>query len=201
VTTKQALRRTLTERRKQRSAEQRADDAARLAAVTATLPELLRADCVSLYASLPSEPGTGPLRTVLAGRGVRVLLPVVDSAPGRDAPRLDWALDDGDLTAGAILALPEPPGRRLGPDAVSQAQVLLIPALAVDGSGTRLGRGGGYYDAALTRAAPDALVLALVLDHEVLPAGSIPREAHDRPVHGAVTPARRLWLPTDRLTD
>jgi 5-formyltetrahydrofolate cyclo-ligase len=65
--------------------------------------------------------------------------------------------------------------------------LVLAPALAVDFSGTRLGRGGGWYDRALAHASADALVLAVCFPWEVLPAGALPRQFHDRPVDGALT--------------
>jgi 5-formyltetrahydrofolate cyclo-ligase len=65
-----------------------------------------------------------------------------------------------------------------------------VPALAVDGAGTRLGQGGGSYDRALARLGAGArrLVLAVVHDDEVL-AGPLPREPHDVGVDGALTPS------------
>jgi 5-formyltetrahydrofolate cyclo-ligase len=66
-------------------------------------------------------------------------------------------------------------------------QLILAPALAVDRSGTRLGQGGGWYDRALRWAAPGALILAVCFPDEILPAGTLPREAHDVPAHGALT--------------
>lgn len=154
---------------------------------------------VALYASLPGEPGTGPLRVRLAGLGHRVLLPWLQE--DRD---LDWVVDD---TAGAAVADPmRPPGARLGPGAAAGADLLLVPALAVDGDGTRLGQGGGSYDRALVRLAAGPagrdrpLVLAVVHDDELLPAGVLTAELHDVPVDGAVTPVGvRLLRPGVRL--
>jgi 5-formyltetrahydrofolate cyclo-ligase len=87
--------------------------------------------------------------------------------------------------------LAEPAGRRLGPDAIARADVLVVPALAVDRAGRRLGQGGGSFDRALARARPDALVVALVHDDEVS-SGPLPVEPHDRAVDVVVTPERVL---------
>jgi 5-formyltetrahydrofolate cyclo-ligase len=84
--------------------------------------------------------------------------------------------------------MPEPEGTLLGPEALGQADVVLVPALAVDRQGNRLGKGRGYYDAALQHAAPGAPVIALLFDDEVL-ATPLPREDHDVPVTGVLTPA------------
>ena len=71
--------------------------------------------------------------------------------------------------------------------------LVLLPALAVDGAGTRLGQGGGHYDrtlALLPSTRPGRPVLAAVVrDPELLPAGALPREAHDVPVDAALTPS------------
>jgi 5-formyltetrahydrofolate cyclo-ligase len=164
-----------------------------LAMVALELPSIRRARCVALYGSRPDEPGTGPLREALRTRGTRVLLPVV-----ADDKHLDWAEDTGDLdvSAGSTgLALPEPTGPRLGFDALASADVVIVPALAVDVTGTRLGRGRGYYDRALQQVSPTALVLALVHDEEVLDADTpVPSDPHDVAVHGAVTPTRWMFF-------
>jgi len=65
--------------------------------------------------------------------------------------------------------------------------LVLVPALAVDRSGTRLGRGGGWYDRALGHLAPGSVVLAVVYPQEVWPAGALPRENHDQSVDGVLT--------------
>jgi 5-formyltetrahydrofolate cyclo-ligase len=194
IPSKLALRRTLKAQRRNRTTAEREQATRALAAVGLELPRLRRASCVALYASLPEEPGTRLLRLGLRELGIRVLLPVVSDDPG--ARKLDWAEDDGELAVAGALRLPEPTGRRFGPAEIGQAQVILAPALAVDTTGTRLGRGGGYYDAALTQADPQALRLALVHDVEVLDAGTtpIPREPHDVGVHGAITPTRWMFF-------
>lgn len=83
----------------------------------------------------------------------------------------------------------EPSGRRLGPDALSRADLVIAPALAVDRSGTRLGHGGGYYDRALVHRRPKTPVVAVVHPEEVLGAGSLVREQHDVPVDAVLSTA------------
>jgi 5-formyltetrahydrofolate cyclo-ligase len=91
----------------------------------------------------------------------------------------------GPLMPGAF-GLREPSGPRLGPAAIVEADLVVVPALAVDRRGVRLGRGGGSYDRALTRAVPDALIVAVLYDGELVEA--LPAEPHDRRVHAVVTP-------------
>jgi 5-formyltetrahydrofolate cyclo-ligase len=138
---------------------------------------------VAAYLSRAGEPDTGPIRAALAARGVRVLVPWL--RPDRD---LDWVEDPGPDT----LAVLRPAGDLLGPDAVGTASVLLIPALAVDTDGRRLGQGGGSYDRVLARVVPHQLVVACVHDDELVDADAapLPEEAHDRRVDAVLTPTR-----------
>ncbi|GGR24632.1 5-formyltetrahydrofolate cyclo-ligase [Streptomyces netropsis] len=149
------------------------------------LPELARARTVAAYVSVGREPGTRALLEALRARGVRVLLPVL--LPDND---LDWGLYRGaDLLVRASRGLLEPGGERLGPDAVTGADTVLLPGLAVDGRGMRLGRGGGSYDrvlARLERAGATPARVVLLYDDEVV--ARVPEEPHDHPVHAVVTP-------------
>ncbi len=159
------------------------------------LPELAHARTVAAYVSVGSEPGTLALLDALRARGVRVLLPVL--LPDND---LDWGVYEGEASLarvrhGGRMELLEPAGGRLGPDAVTTADVVLLPGLAVDARGMRLGRGGGSYDrvlARLDRAGADPALVVLLYDTEVV--DRVPEEEHDRPVHAVVTPSgvRRL---------
>lgn len=161
-------------------------NARRLAERAAALPELAGARTVAAYVSVGREPGTRPLLEELRQRGVRVLLPVL--LPDDD---LDWAAYEGpDALARAARGLLEPTGTRLGRDAVTGCDAVLLPGLAVDGDGMRLGRGGGSYDRVLARlaaAGADPALVVLLYEGEV-PA-EVPVEPHDRPVAVAVTPS------------
>jgi 5-formyltetrahydrofolate cyclo-ligase len=162
------------------------------------LPELARARTVAAYVSVGSEPGTPALLDALRARGVRVLLPAL--LPDND---LDWGVYTGEgslapVRHGARMTLLEPSGERLGPDAVTTADVVLLPGLAVDARGMRLGRGGGSYDrvlARLERADAHPALVVLLYDTEVVE--RVPAEAHDRPVQAVVTPSgvRRFPAP------
>ena len=118
---------------------------------SSTIPAVAEADCVSVYASRVTEPGTGPLLEALAARGVRVLLPVLGSGLQRD-----WAEYAGpdDLRERAPGRPPEPGGATLGAATLADADVVIAPALAVDTTGARLGQGGGWYDRALEHLRP-----------------------------------------------
>ncbi|MET7473496.1 5-formyltetrahydrofolate cyclo-ligase [Streptomyces sp. NPDC005648] len=154
------------------------------------LPEVAQARTVAAYVSVGSEPGTLALLDALRECGARVLLPAL--LPDND---LDWGAYTGEgslarVQHGGRMALFEPAGARLGPDAVTEADVVLLPGLAVDARGMRLGRGGGSYDRVLARlehAGVRPALVVLLYDTEVVE--HVPEEAHDRPVHVVVTPS------------
>lgn len=146
-------------------------------ALADAVPPLVQGQTAA-YVSIGSEPGTA----LLLARLDDVLLPVL--LPDGD---LDWVLFDGELVPGPR-GLLEPAGPRLGRDAVADCSVVVVPALAVDRSGTRLGRGGGSYDRALRRTS--AVVVAALHLGELVEA--LPAEPHDQPVDAVVLPDRGL---------
>jgi 5-formyltetrahydrofolate cyclo-ligase len=123
---------------------------------------------VAGYVPMGTEPGGAALPEALAAACDRLLVPLV--LPDRD---LDWTVYDD--------AIP------LGRGAIAEAELVIVPAVAVDRSGVRLGRGGGSYDRALARV-PDATLVVAALYHDELVA-ALPFEDHDRRVHAVVTPA------------
>lgn len=187
---KRALRRELLARRRSLTGASLAAAAEAVADHALAWDPVRRARTVTAYVSVGPEPGTGPLVERLHAAGVRVLLPVV--LPDLD---VDWAEYTGpDSLATARLGLLEPTGPRLGVDAVLDADVLLVPGLAVSTTGVRLGRGGGCYDRVLARAAgrPTAVLL-----HEDEVGPDVPREPHDRRVGHAITPGGVVALGAD----
>jgi 5-formyltetrahydrofolate cyclo-ligase len=141
-----------------------AREAAGAALAVALRDVLMSADRVAGYTALRSEPPTAAALALCRN----VLLPVL--LPDRD---LDWAAADGTL---------------LGPDAIAGCDVVLVPALAVDSNGNRLGRGGGSYDRALRRAR--GLTIAVLYDGEL--ADELPAEPHDVAVGAVVMPTSGL---------
>jgi 5-formyltetrahydrofolate cyclo-ligase len=134
-----------------------------------------------------AAPGCPPMLSALIEAGCRVLLPVVGGgAPGP----LDWAELDAGAVALGRFGLVEPTGPRLGPTAITEASTILVPALAVDRRGVRLGRGGGYYDRSLRLASGRARLVAVVRDDELVP--HLPAEPHDVPMTAALTPSAGL---------
>ena len=154
------------------------------------MPEVAAAGTIAAYYSLGTEPDTRSLVFALWKRGSYVVLPLL--LPDGD---LDWASYEGpdSLVPGprGLLQPAEPPR---GPGTVARADVVLVPALAVDVRGRRLGRGGGSYDRALARVGPQVPTIALLYDDELLPA--VPAEGHDQAVRAVARPGHGItWLP------
>jgi 5-formyltetrahydrofolate cyclo-ligase len=177
---KAPLRESFLARRRARPKAARASAAA--AVTTALLRGLAGARTLAAFVPEETEPGYGRLPAAYTQLGARVLLPVVP----QEGRQLTWAVDTGRLGPGRF-GLLEPLGPRLGPTAIGAADVVVVPALAVARDGIRLGRGGGYYDRALAHARPDAVLVALVFDDELV--DELPAEAHDRRVTAVVTPS------------
>ena len=154
------------------------------------MPEVSAAGTIAAYYSIGTEPDTHGLIFGLWKRGSYVVLPVL--RPDGD---LDWASYEGpDSLAPGPRGLLEPTEPVRGPATVARADVVLVPALAVDARGYRLGRGGGSYDRALARVSGQVPTIALLYDDELLP--TVPTEAHDQRVRLAAQPGPGVtWLP------
>jgi 5-formyltetrahydrofolate cyclo-ligase len=153
------------------------------------LPQVAAAGTVAAYYSAGTEPDTRSLVFALWKRGSYVVLPLL--LPDGD---LDWASYEGpeSLAPGprGLLQPVEPPR---GPGTVARADIVLVPALAVDTAGRRLGRGGGSYDRALARVGGQVPTIALLYDSELV--ARVPDEPHDHAVRAVARPAHGItWL-------
>jgi 5-formyltetrahydrofolate cyclo-ligase len=179
---KAALRARLIAARAGLSADERTAAGRAIRDALLDRPEVQMAGTVAAYYSVGTEPDTRGLVFALWKRGSYVLLPVL-----RDDGDLDWASYEGpDSLVAGPRGLREPGQPRRGADAVTSADAVLVPALAVDRAGNRLGRGGGSYDRALARVGPLIPLIALVYDGEIM--DRVPAERHDVKVRAAVTP-------------
>jgi 5-formyltetrahydrofolate cyclo-ligase len=151
-----------------------------------SLPEIQMAGTVAAYMSVGTEPDTGGLVYALWKRGTYVLLPLL-----RADHDLDWASYEGpdSLRPGphGLLEPTEPPR---GVTAVTSADLVIVPALAVDRGGMRLGRGGGSYDRALARVGAAVPTIALIYDDELLE--EVPAGPLDQPVRMVAQPGEGI---------
>jgi 5-formyltetrahydrofolate cyclo-ligase len=183
---KVALRRTLAARRQKVNDIERHASGRSLRDAVLSMPEIQMAGTVAAYVSVGTEPETRGLIFALWKRGTYVLLPLL--RPDYD---LDWASYEGpdSLTDGphGLLQPAEPPR---GVRAVTSADLVIVPALAVDRAGRRLGRGGGSYDRALARVGAAVPTVALIYDDELLE--EVPAGRRDQPVRMVARPGQGI---------
>jgi 5-formyltetrahydrofolate cyclo-ligase len=147
-------------------------------------------DVVAAYAPLSSEPGFPGLADAVVAICGEVLLPIARaSADGIPLP-LQWAAYRSGTLVQAPYELFEPPPPWLPPSALKSVRTVLLPALAVDRRGVRLGRGAGFYDRSLSFRDPEARLVAVVRDDELV--DELPVEPHDVAMTHVLTPGYGL---------
>lgn len=171
VAARAEVRRTRRERVDAQRPENRVEAAHRLASAMADRLRDRPAGTLAAYRALRTEPEASRLIDTARDAGWRVILPVM--LPDKDLTWVDWQdhFEQQDDT--------------LGPEAIAEAAMIVVPALAVDLQGMRLGQGGGSYDRALARRDPTAWTVAVVHDDEV--ALQVPTDPHDLPVDAVLT--------------
>lgn len=176
---KAKLRRGCRSRRDRLTTTERRTRSERIWASFLDLANLSEVRTLALYAAIGSEVETEGLFRVLTRRGVRVCYPRADLA----SKTLSFVVveDTAAMRSGAF-GVPEPRGRAV---ALESIDVVVLPGLAFDRNGGRLGYGAGYYDRAL--ASYGGLVTALAFDFQII--DSIPLLEHDRPVAILITDA------------
>ena len=143
---------------------------------------------VCAYVPVGTEPGSIEMLNVLLHRAGRVLLPVARTTADDTPLPLRW----GEYRPGALSrgrwGLLEPPEPWLPESALAEAELVFVPALAVDRRGVRLGRGAGFYDRSLSDRDPQARLIATARDAEFI--DELPSEPHDVRMTHALTPER-----------
>jgi 5-formyltetrahydrofolate cyclo-ligase len=170
-------------------------DSIRLTEATALADHLgqivSRDDTVCAYLPVGAEPGSPEMVDRLRELCAQVLLPVTRSGADGEPLALLWGVYVPGALVAARFGLLEPAQPWLPSSAVAQADVVFVPALAVDRSGVRLGRGGGFYDRTLVLCKPGTRLVAVVRDAEVV--GELPSEPHDVRMTHVLTPKQGLF--------
>jgi 5-formyltetrahydrofolate cyclo-ligase len=145
---------------------------------------------VCAYVPVGDEPGSIEMLDLLLRRTGRVLLPVARTTADDSPVALQWGeYRPGQLVA-ARFGLLEPAEPWLPATTLAEASIVLVPALAVDRAGVRLGRGRGFYDRTLVHRDPRTRLIAVIRDEELL--DELPHESHDVPMTHALTPGGGL---------
>ncbi len=178
---KEVLRREVRARLRRLSGEARACESGRIRERLETSLAFQRARCVLGYVALGSEPDVWEVLERAMARGVEVAVPRWDegsrSYAAVRAPRAgEWVIGPHGARE---------PGAEATVLAFERLDLVLVPGLAFDRSGRRLGRGHGYFDRMLARAT-QALRWGIGWDLQVVDA--VPAEAHDMSMDALVTP-------------
>ncbi len=150
-----------------------------------TIPAYVTAESLAVYVSFGAEIETHDLIRQWLAAGRQVCIPTFNAGGYRLAEIQDF---DQDLQAGKLNIL-EP--RLVRPVSATRPHVWLVPGLAFDRNGNRLGRGKGYFDALLARA--PGVKIALTHDFQIL--NEVPTEVHDVRMDFIVTEIQVFQCP------
>ena len=188
---KAALRAAMLARRQALTPWAQAQASAAVTARVTALPAWSDAREILLYLPVRGEVDTRALAETVLRQGRRLLVPRCrEAAPGE----LDLACLGGlsEAVPGRF-GIPEPPADRCLPPEAFAPDLILVPGLAFDRLGTRLGFGGGYYDRLLARPmAAGACVAGLC--HAFQLVERLPAEAWDRPMDAVITERSTHWV-------
>lgn len=149
-----------------------------------------RGAAVSGFASLPDEFRVWPLLRRLHGEGFRLALPVMQ---GREKPLLFRAWAPGDAMDRAVWGIPEPKADK----PVLEPDILLVPLLAFDLQGRRLGYGGGFYDRTLAGLRAMKRVVAVGLAYDEQRVDAVPHLDYDQRLDWVLTPSGPIRCQPD----
>ncbi|WP_339082788.1 5-formyltetrahydrofolate cyclo-ligase [Hyphomicrobium sp. ghe19] len=143
----------------------------------------IKADTVvSGFAAIRDEINPGPLMAWLQAEGFRLALPVMQ---GRGKPLLMRSWSPGDAMAPAAWGIAEP----LEDKPAVDPDVVLVPLLAFDGRGYRLGYGGGFYDRTLKRLRALKPIVAVGIAYDEQRVDAVPVESYDEKLDWVLTPS------------
>ncbi len=143
---------------------------------------------LAAYLSAGTEPDALRLVAWSVAHDIEVLLPVLTDGAGSWLPEPAWAVYTGpDALREGRSRILEPTSPPLAGDALTGVELLVVPGLAADAAGNRLGRGGGWYDRARS-GHREVETWLLLNDDEVLEV--VPADTWDLPVDLLVTPSR-----------
>ena len=142
---------------------------------------------VAAFSSMRGEIAMDPSLDLLVGRGYQVLIPMLGTGIQVGWGRLQSEQDLEDMKRIPGWRPDEPDMPALPPQALNQADLILVPALAIDHAGIRLGRGGGWYDRALALRAEQTSVVGICWPGEFVE-DPLPHLDHDLPVDAVLTP-------------
>jgi len=180
---KAALRQTMAARRRARGPGLAAGAGVAVAARVEALDAFARAGRVALYAALPDELPTRPLFEAVRRHGKSALFPRLAGERLEFAPVERWE----ELRPGRYGVLEPPPGAA----GAGWGDLVLVPGVAFDRTGHRLGRGGGTYDRTFAEAGEGVVLIGVAYEFQLV--DEVPHGPGDRRLHAVVT--ERAFYP------
>lgn len=152
-------------------------------------PEFSKAEIIAFYMAIDGEVRTQEMVREALGQGKKVLIPKLYREA--DPLLLSEIRDiDAELKRGPWGIL-EPREQYLRPIPLAEVELIIVPAVAFDVKGGRVGFGKGYYDRMLARAGGSVRLIGLAFEFQVVP--EVPQLAHDISVHKIITEERVIW--------
>lgn len=191
---KQTLRASMARRRSEEAAAQRALAARAVAGHVLRLREFASARAVAVYAALPDEVPLDALADAVLAGGRELAVPRMERDRLRFVRVESWsALEPGRF------GIAEPPATAPGV-VLERGDLVLLPGVAFDARGGRLGRGGGHYDRALAALRSAPLLVGVGFAFQLV--AQVPMDAHDRRVDAFVCERGVMRCPArDPLAD
>ena len=180
---KRSIRAATRSSRRAHSVSERQELTASLTENLVTVVRRHSPDLMACYLSTPDEPNTRPFLEWAAAHSVDLLLPV-----SRPDGQLNWVRNHPGAETVGLYGIAERAGDVVHESVIGTVDLMFVPAAAVDHSGMRLGWGKGYYDRTLAGLQREPPVFAVIYDDELV--DHLPREEHDRPVGGVITPTQ-----------
>ena len=191
---KQTLRRTLLERLRRQTERSRIQKSGRIARRLSRLAAYRRAKAVFCYVSIDSEVNTRDILRRILRDGKTLTVPIAFGGGRMKVVRIHRT--DRDLQRIGLFGIPVPSRSSHRRVSLKILDLMIVPGLAFDIRGGRLGRGGGYFDRLLSRIS--ARVPRVGLAFEFQRVREVPRHAHDEPVHWVVTEKKTYENPDCR---
>lgn len=183
---KNELRKSILQARKSLPEEEVATKSRSITEKLLSLPEYREAQMVMLYLDFRNEVATGELVKETLAAGKRVVVPITDTKNTALIPSEVIHYPD-DITLGTW-DIPEPKKAAVRPVELTDIDIVIVPGVAFDPQGNRLGYGGGFYDRFLLRTKPGTTFVALAFEMQIR--DEVYPEAHDHPVHYVITENR-----------
>lgn len=184
---KKALRASIRQKRRALSIEYRQQASRKMQAELTRLPCYQAAEYIMLYMAMQDEVQLDELIAMVLKDGKKAVIPLVTGAGLMEAVELS---DMADLVPDkyGIKTVSEEKRRLIAPDKID---LIIVPGVAFDKAGHRLGMGGGFYDRFMQRASR-AVRAALAYDCQLLAA--VPAEVHDLTVDYIITEKQNIAL-------